>query len=83
MINRLNFEKFHDLLRGDKSLFKGWFPIEEDVTVYDENEDEAVDTVRKIGILYDCHLLYFDDPDGKFLELMDKEILEKKTTLKQ
>ena len=82
MINKLDFTKFLDLLRGDKALIKGWFPIEQDITAYDEDGDASIETVKKIGILYDCHLLYFDDENGDFLKLLDDEILDKKTTLR-
>jgi hypothetical protein len=75
----LKFQKFHDLLRGDESLVKGWFPLSEEVPTFEEDEPSS-EEVKKIGILYDCHLLYFDDPDGEFLEILDQKFIELKAT---
>lgn len=78
MSNQLKFRNFLDILRGDRGLIKGWFPIEEEIAVYKDDEP-SMEFIKKIGILYDCHLLYFNDEDGKFLKLLDEELLKSNT----
>lgn len=78
--NDLIFDEIGDLI-GDWSLIKGCFPIEQPVTLDLEEDDMEDAVIRKVAVLYDCHLLYFDDEDGEIYNMIKNKLLDKAVTL--
>jgi hypothetical protein len=74
-MNNYKFQKIGDF-RGDISLIKGWYPMEESLFV-------DSDPLLKCCILYDCYQLYFEDLKSEILLWLDQNLLDKKVQLRQ